>query len=96
MTTYPSFGENWRRRWLYFSGPGGQVLHRVADIAWDRSGVYGEGRTACGRKGQMSIPGLPDRLGMKRCQRCCKRTGIPLGIGAPGNDQNLTAEEQER
>jgi hypothetical protein len=44
------------------------------------------GRTACGRVGELSIPGMFSRLGLPRCRHCCRMTGMPPGDGSPKND----------
>lgn len=60
----------------------------------------------CGRVGGWSIPGVFSRMGVPRCARCCKLSGLPRGDGSPKNDQSCrhvlgmppspTAEELSR
>ena len=78
--------DDWRRDWLYFAN--GERLHRVVAITWreDCGLTSGPGETLCGRSGRLSIPGIMSRMGMPRCVRCCKLTGIPRGDGAPFNE----------
>ena len=77
--------EDWRRDWLVL--PTWNRLHRVVDIEWDEEdSPHGTGTTLCGRFGRLSIPGIMSRMGMPRCARCCKLTGIPRGDGAPFNE----------
>ena len=66
------------------------LLHAVATLAneddADREWM-GTGETACGRSGEMWIPGLFSRMGDRRCERCCERTGMPAGVGSPKNSE---------
>ena len=80
----PMFSEDWRRRWLVL--PSWNRLHRVAEINWAESETYGEGVTACGRRGALHIPGILSRMGLTRCAHCCRIAGVPLGDGAPFNE----------
>ena len=42
----------------------------------------------CGIKATtVLIPGVFSRLGCMRCVRCCAKTGLPTGKGAPKNDR---------
>ena len=84
----PDFGDDWRRRWLVL--PSWNLLHRVADIEWDKyetgdDAPYGTGTTLCGRKGWLQMPGIMSRMGLPRCAHCCRLAGVPLGDGAPAN-----------
>jgi hypothetical protein len=78
--------DNWRSRWLVFSGSG-RVLHRVAVIEWedDEDMIAGDGVVLCGRKGWLHMPGIFSRMDLKRCPKCCRLMGIPQGDGAPFN-----------
>jgi hypothetical protein len=44
------------------------------------------GKTVCGRRGPLSIPGVFSRMGLPRCRHCCRMTGMPQGVGSPRND----------
>lgn len=105
MTTEPlrnesGFGE-WREiaEWDWVLVGEGGVLHSVAklinadtaDEEW-----YGEGFTACGRGGRLYIPGLFTRMGAKRCDRCCDRTGFPRGFQSPKNVDELRPLVEQR
>lgn len=79
-------GDDWRRRWLVFSKSWGR-LHRVSEIDYeDDETIGGIGTTLCGRSGYLTMPGLLSRLGLPRCEVCCRLTGVPLGDGAPANE----------
>jgi len=70
--------------WWVFSS--GNVLH-CADVPYDDAyQTCGHGRTACGRRGFLCIPGLFTRMAAKRCVRCCLKLGFPMGAGSPKND----------
>ena len=76
--------------WVYTASPSGRRLHHVAE--WDdptSDEPQGDGRTTCGVRGRLSIPGLLSRMGMERCKRCCDALGWPHGIGSPKNDEAL-------
>ena len=96
MPNYPSFGDVWRKRWVYF----GTVLHRVAamdDEDWEADGLIpigGMGTTACGYRRRLGMPGFLSRMYMKRCPRCCRLAGVRQGKGAPFNDKTLPEEER--
>lgn len=71
----------------------GTVLHHLArfddpgqaEVNWG-----GPGRTTCGLQTKwLSIPGLLTRMEAKRCERCCRAVGYPLGYGSPKNDDAL-------
>jgi hypothetical protein len=82
--TLPTFGDDWRCRWLYLGR--GAVLHRVASIEWeDADTIAGSGATACNRTGRMTMPGTVGRLLAHRCTACCAAVGVPSGKGAPFN-----------
>lgn len=76
----------WRSRWLTF---GKGTLHRVSEIEWsaDFPGqmIIGTGVTVCGRKGELTMPGIFSRMGSPRCHECCSTLGIPRGKGCPEN-----------
>lgn len=97
---YPDFGEDWRKRWVYFGNH--KTLHRVAqmdDEDWEADGLIpigGMGVTACGWRARLSMPGFLSRMGLKRCNLCCKLTGVKQGEGAPFNDKTLSEEEKGR
>jgi hypothetical protein len=79
--------SQWPSRWLVFVSRGG-VLHRVSSIAWrdpDDGLIQGDGVTVCGRRGFLHMPGVLDRIGLPRCEACCRLTGVPEGDGAPWN-----------
>ena len=133
MTAYPSFGGDWRKRWVQM-GHRSVTLHRVASVItpsdearaqarqdseglmefagglaksmgreslpvapndlddWEVDGYIPigiQGETACGRSGRLSMPGVFSRMGAPRCKRCCRKTGVPPGNGAPFNDKPL-------
>ena len=87
--TVPSFGDNWRRRWLVARSY--ERLHRIAVVEtedWDgdgENGVGASGRTVCGLTGWFAMPGIFSRMGRPRCAHCCDRLRIPRGDGAPAN-----------
>jgi len=58
----------------------------VSEIEWeDEDMIGGLGVTVCGRKGYLTMPGIFSRLGLKRCEHCCRIVGIPQGDGSPYN-----------
>jgi hypothetical protein len=80
--------EHWRSRWLVL--PSWRALHRVSEIAWEDSQmISGEGVTVCGRRGNLQMPGLFSRTGLKRCSACCRALNIPTGEGAPFSQKDL-------
>jgi hypothetical protein len=44
---------------------------------------------ACGLERPWVMPGMGSRLGLRRCERCCRALGIPLGYGTPANEASL-------
>lgn len=84
--------EDWRSRWLY-KGPRPSRIHRISEIEWGSGSQWGEpdekidgeGVAVCGVRGYWHMPGILSRMGLKRCERCCKALGIPQGNGAPFN-----------
>lgn len=77
--------SNWKSRWLVTYS--WKALHRVSEIQWDEPNemISGNGITLCGHRAWMCMPGFPSRIGLKRCQKCCKILGIPEGDGCPFN-----------
>lgn len=77
--------RDWRSRWLVFSEM--EALHRVAVMKWEDFDelVEGEGKTLCGKSGQLQMPGIFSRMNSPRCEECCKLMGIPHGSGNPYN-----------
>lgn len=78
--------------------PSWRVLHRVAVIDEENHQDYNgpdatayerlvsiRGRTCCGARGHLVMPGLFSRLGMARCAHCCRIAGVERGSGIPGN-----------
>lgn len=81
----PIGDDHWASRWLVLPRSWNR-LHRVSEIEWDDGDmIRGEGVTVCGRKGYLTMPGVISRMGLERCAHCCKATGVPLGNGAPFN-----------
>lgn len=79
-----SSDDDWRRRWLVT--PSWGALHRIAAIEWhDGERLGGPGVAVCGLRAVFQMPGVLSRMGLKRCQRCCARLGLPAGNGAPFN-----------
>lgn len=74
----------WSRRWLVTGE--WRRLHRVgwSCIDWD-DWATGEGVAACGLAARWTYPGVFSRLGLKRCETCCRKVGVPRGIGNPYN-----------
>lgn len=78
--------EEWVYRWLVL--PSWGRLHRVRRLSNHGRLMDGEGirgRTVCGRRGKLIVPGFMSRLGLPRCTVCCKRLGVARGDGAPCN-----------
>lgn len=75
----------------------GSVLHAPAwDLPEDKHDELEEWaraewfEAACGRILTMAtIPGFTDRMGTKRCDKCCDRLGYPRGVGSPKNDAEI-------
>jgi hypothetical protein len=80
--------------------PKWDMLHRVSEAEWrcveEYGGSYveGTGTMVCGKSGEMRMPGIFSRMGLKRCPKCCKAVGVPPGYGAPFNDKLLTKKQQ--
>lgn len=75
--------------WDWLAGPGrATVLHHPASGSWDDDEWRAEDVTyTCGIvAASVRIPGISERLGVKRCDRCCDRLGYPRGVGSPKND----------
>lgn len=51
-------------------------------------------RALCGCEGLMAFPGPFSRLGMKRCQNCCRKLGISAGKGTPANNKEIEYSKQ--
>jgi hypothetical protein len=85
--------KHWHQRWLVTGTGRGTVLHRVHRIKWDTEAeIAGQGQAVCGVRSRLVVPGVLDRMELKRCSRCCRLMGIPQGKGAPYNA--LTAPEE--
>lgn len=77
--------EDWRWRWVQGRG---NPLHRVLSYeSLDRGWVQLHGvQTVCGKAMKRTgMPGLPSRVGARRCRKCCRLLGIEQGNGAPFN-----------
>lgn len=71
-------------------------LHYVVEIEWDdEDRISGYGRTACGLRRFLVMPGFLSRIGLPRCAHCCRRVGIPLGRGTPENEEWVRRIEAE-
>lgn len=84
----------WRWRWLVFRNY--ERLHRFKSLIWDEARWAGVGTTVCGRKGALIMAGVFSRIGLPRCQYCCRMLGLPQGNGAPFNDGTLSKDMQDR
>ena len=78
---------SWHWRWQQFYGSRRAVLHRVGEVKKkiDDGFVGVVGTTVCGRRGKLYMPGVVSRLEAPRCKRCCRKLGVPFGLGAPYN-----------
>lgn len=47
--------------------------------------IEGIGKTICGKKGYLRMPGIFSRLELQRCPECCKLMNVPGGKGNPFN-----------
>ncbi len=80
--------NDWHWRWVQRPAARAITLHRVKsyrarDDDWVR--LYGV-LTVCGRAFKSTpMPGFCSRTGAPRCRRCCRRVGIPEGLGNPYN-----------
>lgn len=75
--------------WDWVVLPTYERLHHLASLDDpDETERYwvGTGRTSCNRRGLLAIPGIFSRMGLPRCQTCCRRAGFPQGTGSPKND----------
>lgn len=79
------FDDLARIDWVYLKKDDYKWLHAPVGDHPDAD-VSAKGRTACGVKGRMEIPGLFSRMGLPRCRECCEATGLPIGMGSPKND----------
>ena len=73
--------------WLIFNSTWSH-LHAPADDVILRRDAVECGGTECGRSGELAVPGLFSRdakHGLPRCLQCCRRTGMPPGLGSPKN-----------
>ena len=101
MSSYPDFGNDWPKRWVYLE-PRGRSLHRVASTIMppgdqEADGLIPigiQGSTACGKIGRLSMPGVLSRMHAPRCARCCRLVGIPTGHGEPFNQAPFTEEQR--
>jgi hypothetical protein len=78
--------------------PTGDKLHHatlVPELIEDleEEGTLGQYVTIdCGRTVYyVSIPGVLSRLARERCVRCCKKNGLPPGVGSPKNSPECRA-----
>lgn len=87
----------------YYGAARGEVLHHIpgGDSGfWARAVEWHEPEdrprevATCGRTITLQAPGVSCRMGMPRCQRCCKLLGIPQGFGGPYNDPALNGDAQ--
>ena len=77
--------DHWRSRWLYLDNESG--LHRVSSIEWDDTEmIAGTGLTVCGQRGRLTMPGILGRMYGERCPACCEALALPVGQGAPYNE----------
>lgn len=88
--------EHWRWRWVQLRAGG--VLHRVRRVDNRRDWLKWSGGTAetvCGEtgKGRMWMPGVVSRMAAPRCAKCCRKLGLPRGVGAPYNDPMIFPPE---
>lgn len=93
----PDFGIDWRKRWVYLAADDYDYLHRVKKIeTWDDGyiPIGGPGETVCGLEGRLAMPGVMARMGLPRCEECCRRLDISPGDGAPFNDKSLSEEKR--
>jgi hypothetical protein len=82
--------SSWRviAEWDWVEADDSDDLHAVdtlenedtADAVW-----CGEGTTACGISGELTIPGMFTRMSATRCPACCDATGMPHGKQSPKN-----------
>lgn len=82
---------------VWFHSLYGERLHFVpkADTQGDffddatHSSADTTANAICGLRCDWMAPGVFSRMGMPRCQRCCKALGIPRGSGCPLNQEAL-------
>ena len=88
----------WLAEWDWLIGPGATVLHHPAAGEWDNDEWVAESIAyTCGVVASWArIPGISERLGRKRCARCCDRLGYPRGVGSPKNDDACRPLVEER
>lgn len=71
--------------WDWWMLPTWSRLHAATEfeyVAW----AVGNGTTACGRHGVLTIPGIFTRMDAWRCRQCCRALSYPPGQGSPKND----------
>lgn len=68
--------------------PSWTYIHAVRSLEdpSDPDWTGGRGRTVCGYRGWLELPGVLTRLRTPRCNRCCDALGLPRGLGHPKND----------
>ena len=74
--------------WDWVHVGSGQRLHAVEELdAIDQNTFVqtGVGKTACGLKSKMVIPGIRSRMSTIRCATCCQVVGMPRGRQSPKN-----------
>jgi hypothetical protein len=81
--------------WDWWVLPTWNRLHAAEEFNYDQWPV-GDGRTACGRRGRLALPGILTRMGAHRCDHCCDRLGFPRGIGSPKNDKACRPLAEQR
>jgi hypothetical protein len=95
FSTFPAcspIGEPWPLWVLAGSGSRLHVAVRLEELDHFDDGVWwgsGKGATLCGYEGHLAYPGVASRLTLPRCAWCCRRIGIPRGVGHPKNDREL-------
>lgn len=93
----PKKVKDWAWRWVCYED--GERLHRVCEldiekIEAEQDGTRGKGKTLCGRKGNLSMPGVMGRMGLPRCHHCCRMAEVPDGLGNPFNSAKTEKERE--
>lgn len=58
----------------------------IVELLWDEMGS--DVRLDCGRTAKrVWIPGPFTRMSARRCSQCCRKNGLPPGVGSPKNDK---------